>query len=191
MEQFSVNEEQNLEIGTLVDTILSSAGGRQKLEEICAEANCVQGRLGTQLKEICNNDCTDWKQFQADQEKNSSGLWANKWSPVTICIALAIYSRSPAAYHSLKSLNILNLPCDRTLKGYMYKHSSSPGISEDSLLDSAQKHESFKKEEAQKECPIPVGEGVLIWDEVKFSPKSFGTVAMALFLGFLYHLMTS
>ena len=51
--------------------------------------------------------------------------------------ALAIFSRSPAAYHAVRSLGILNLPCDRTLKGHMY-HSSSPGNNEEGLLERAQ-----------------------------------------------------
>ena len=35
---------------------------------------------------------------------------------------------SPAAYHALKSLGIIQLPCDKTLRGCMYKYSSSSGI---------------------------------------------------------------
>ena len=81
--------------------------------------------------------------------------------------ALAIFSRSPSAYHAVRSLGILQLPCDRTLRGYMYRHASSPGINEEALLDRAQKYEDFKKERVAAGFVRPVGEGVLIWDEVK------------------------
>lgn len=83
--------------------------------------------------------------------------------------ALCIFSRSPTAYHALKSLGIIQLPCDRTLRGYMYKYSSSPGICEDALLERAKKYESYKKEQVEAGNLKPVGEGVLIWDEVKVS----------------------
>ena len=87
-------------------------------------------------------------------------------------LALAIYSRSPSAYHAVRSLGILNLPCDRTLKGHMYQHSRSPGISEDALLLRAQQYNSYKEERVKNGLPRPVAEGVLIWDEVKVQFQS-------------------
>ena len=80
---------------------------------------------------------------------------------------MAIFSRSPAVYHAIKSLGILQLPCDRTLRGYMYKYSSSPGINEEALLYRAKKYDQFKKEHVEAGFVKPVGEGVLMWDEVK------------------------
>ena len=59
-------------------------------------------------------------------------------------IALAIFSRSPAAYHAVRSLGIFQLPCDKTVRGYMYKHASSPGIQEDGLLDRAKRYDAYK-----------------------------------------------
>ncbi len=88
---------------------------------------------------------------------------------LVVIIALSIYSRSPSAYHALKSLGILNLPCDKTLKGHMDQHSKKSGINEEALLDLAQKYECFQQERVQKGFVRPVGEGVLIWDEVKVS----------------------
>ena len=84
-----------------------------------------------------------------------------------VYIALAIFTRSPSAYHALKSLNILQLPCEKTLKGYMYKHSSAPGINEDALCESEKRYEEFKDERKKNGFKEPVGEGVLMWDEVK------------------------
>jgi hypothetical protein len=58
--------------------------------------------------------------------------------------ALSIFSRSPAAYHAVRSMGLMQLPCDKTLRGYMYKHASAPGISEEHLLESAKRFETFK-----------------------------------------------
>ena len=83
--------------------------------------------------------------------------------------ALCIFSMSPAAYHALKSLGIIQLPCDKTLRGCMYKYSSSSGICEDAFLERAKKYELYKKERVEAGHLETVGEGVLIWDEVKVS----------------------
>ena len=84
-----------------------------------------------------------------------------------ISVAMAIFSRSPAAYHAVRSLGILQLPCDRTLKGYMKRHSTFPGINEDSLYQAAQRFAVFKANRVEAGFAPPVQEGVLIWDEVK------------------------
>ena len=81
--------------------------------------------------------------------------------------ALAIFSRSPSVYHAVRSLGILNLPCDKTLKSHMYQHSSSPGINEEALLERAQQYDSYKEKRVKSGFVRPVGEGVLIWNEVK------------------------
>lgn len=84
-------------------------------------------------------------------------------------VALSIFSRSPAAYHAVLSLGTFQLLCDRTLRGYMYKYSASPGISEEALLERAKKYKAFKEEQVEAGYQRPVGEGVLMWDEVKVS----------------------
>ena len=81
--------------------------------------------------------------------------------------ALAIFSRSPAAYHAVRLMGILQLPCDKTLRRYMYKHASSPGINEEQLLESAKRFEAFKAQYVGEGMHLPIGEGVLIFDEVK------------------------
>ena len=35
-------------------------------------------------------------------------------------LALAIYSKSPAAFHAVQSMGILQLPCDKTLRARVY-----------------------------------------------------------------------
>ena len=86
---------------------------------------------------------------------------------LSIHVALAIFSRSPAAYHAVRSMGIIQLPCDKTLRGYMYKHASSPGISEEHLLENAKCFREFKSQRVSDGMAPPVGEGVLIFDEVK------------------------
>ena len=83
-----------------------------------------------------------------------------------MCAALAIFSRSPAAYHAVRSMGIIQLPCDKTLRGYMYKRASSPGISEEHLLESAKRFHEFKSQHVSDGMAPPEG-GVLIFDEVK------------------------
>ena len=80
---------------------------------------------------------------------------------------MSIYSRSPAAYHGLKSLGILQLPCDRTLRQHMTYQTS--GIDEEVMLEKSKEYNAFKKERVRDGYVKSVGEGVLIWDEVKVS----------------------
>ena len=93
-------------------------------------------------------------------------------SPSLYVLALAMFSRSPSAYHAVRSLGILQLPCDRTLRGYMYRHASSPGINEEALLDRAPKYDNFKEERLAAGFARPIGEEILIWDEVKVSMRT-------------------
>ena len=51
----------------------------------------------------------------------------------------------------------------------MYKYSSSPGISEESLFDRAEMYKAFSEKRVEAGHSRPVGEGVLMWDEVKVS----------------------
>lgn len=45
--------------------------------------------------------------------------------------------------------------------------SSTSGINEEALLDQAQKYKIFQEERVENGFVKPVGEGVMIWDEVK------------------------
>ena len=46
------------------------------------------------------------------------GKRSNRWSAVTIRLALAVYCRSPAAYDALKSFGLLQLPSRSTLQAF-------------------------------------------------------------------------
>ena len=58
-------------------------------------------------------------QFNQDQIRNEPGNSGNRFSVILYRIALAIFSRSKAAYEALKSFNILSLPSVSSLKQYV------------------------------------------------------------------------
>ena len=84
-------------------------------------------------------------------------------------IALAIYSRSLAAFKALRSLKILNLPCEQSMKTHMNCLRKEEGVNEDDLRYSAKKYEEHKRTLALEGKHLHTGEGVLIWDETKVS----------------------
>ena len=81
--------------------------------------------------------------------------------------AMAIYSRSPAAFRAVRSLGILQLPCDKTVKQFMHRHNTSCGIDDEALMLSAHRYDSYKSERKTQGLPLPLSIRVLIWDEVK------------------------
>ena len=105
-------------------------------------------------------------------------------------IALAVYTRSPAAYDSLRSFKLLQLPCVRTLKHYVDFNLEEAGEVEKRLVDKKTEYDKLvslqkerlktKKVRRQEENEVqnceedvsiegvlPIGEGSLILDEVK------------------------
>lgn len=84
-----------------------------------------------------------------------------------IFIAFAVFSRSPSAYHALRGPGILNLPCAKTIRGYMNQHSSSHGIHDDLIQESSSKYEEHIAKLGKKGHARPLKEGILIWDETK------------------------
>ena len=75
-------------------------------------------------------------------------------------IALAVYSRSPAAYEALKSFQILQLPSRSTLQSYTGAFLHDPGASSSCLDDQVAQYILFcqklraegKKESKKMEC---------------------------------------
>lgn len=49
---------------------------------------------------------------------SATGSRGNRWSLVTIRLALAVYTRSPAAYSALKNFGLIQLPSQSTLQAY-------------------------------------------------------------------------
>lgn len=80
---------------------------------------------------------------------------------------MAIYLRIPAAYEALKSFNILQLPCQSTLKAYTGAFMHDPGARSDCIVDQVSHYVTFKEHFLKSGKQEPKADGVLIFDEVK------------------------
>lgn len=78
-------------------------------------------------------------------------------------VALAVYSRSPAAFEALKSLNILQLLSRSSLQAYLSSHQHNPGVKEESL---ALQFDLYSQHKATK-SHVSTVDGILIFDEVR------------------------
>lgn len=86
--------------------------------------------------------------------------------------ALAVYSRSPAAFDALRNFKILQLPSVATLKSYTKSNKEPPGLCAQRLAQERCHYDTKVQEhiESGKPCP-PLSEGVLVVDEVKVAAK--------------------
>ena len=88
-----------------------------------------------------------------------------------IYAALAIYLRSPAAFESIRDMHILQLPSKRSLQDYVSANLLRPGINHDYMARQYHMYSKHSEDVSVKsDCP-PVGEGILIFDEVKVQTK--------------------
>ncbi|CAH3152710.1 unnamed protein product [Porites evermanni] len=87
---------------------------QNELDQIFEEAK----GSGDLLKRIWQQDLDERKAFWKDQNRNGKGRTRNRWSAITYRIALAISTRSPAAYEALISYQILKLPSVASLKHF-------------------------------------------------------------------------
>ena len=90
---------------------------------------------------------------------------------VTYRLALAVYSRSPAAYEALKSFNILQLPCRASLQAFFSANRTAPGVDEDKIAEQRCLYEAFKEEKVKQGKKKPLSKGALIFDKVKVQSK--------------------
>ena len=81
--------------------------------------------------------------------------------------ALAIYSRSPAAYEALKGFDILRLLAKSTLQAYSGAFNHAPGVSTACIADQVSRYVVYKEESKKEGRQEPMGDGVLVFDEVK------------------------
>ena len=82
-------------------------------------------------------------------------------------VALAIFTRSPAAYEALKNFDILQLPSRSLLQSYTGTFLHDPGTNSKCIADQVTQYVLFKAEcEKQGKHP-PKSDGVLVFDEVK------------------------
>ena len=93
---------------------------------------------------------------------SASGKRSNQWSMVTIRIgmleyidmlnyfmsflALAVFTRSPAAFEALKSFGILQLPSRSTLQSFTGAFLHEPGVSNQCIADQVAQYVTFKAE---------------------------------------------
>ena len=81
--------------------------------------------------------------------------------------ALAIYTRSPAAYEALKDFDILKLPSKATLQSYTGAFIHEPGASARCISDQVSCYLAFNEESRKLGKQESKGDGALIFDEVK------------------------
>lgn len=106
--------------------------------------------------------------WETDLARNRNGSHGNRWHPLTLRIALAIYSRSPQAYAAWKQFEFFKLPSKRTLQRYMNdEFKSNPGICMEKFALDVDHY--WKKQEGKRYPGL--GEGCLILDEVKIIAK--------------------
>lgn len=95
--------------------------------------------------------------------------WINLLQQFLSNTALAIYSRSPAAFRAVRSLGILQLPCSKEIRRIISKNADEPGINEVYLQKQSDLFKQFCKETMNRGKREPLGVGALIWDETKVS----------------------
>ncbi|XP_065914376.1 uncharacterized protein [Dysidea avara] len=139
---------------------------KAELEKVFAEGD--NHGVGTQIREVWTIDKRQQlAQFKVDQDRNVTGKQSNQWSMITIRIALAIFTRSPAAYEALKSFKILQLPSRSTLQSYTGTFLHEPGVSNQCIADQVARYVMFKAECEKQGKRKPQSDGVMIFDEVK------------------------
>ena len=99
------------------------------------------------------------------------GRTGNSWSAITYRIALAIFTRSPAAYEALKSYQILKLPSVASLKQFTSANKQPTGLNLPHLHDAKQAYAAYKEEQKEQGFLEPKEYGGLIFDEVKVVRK--------------------
>lgn len=88
-----------------------------------------------------------------------------------IFIALAVFTRSPAAYDALQSFNILQLPSRSTLQAYKGSFLHQAGANHECILEQVAQFLVYcdeRKKEGNKES---IKAGVLVFDEVRVISK--------------------
>ena len=108
-----------------MSTIMSKIGDNFDVELNSLFAENSQSAI---LRQIWEHDKAESKRwFSQDQKKNETEKSGNRFSVIRLRIALAIFSRSKAAYEALKSFEILSLPSVSTLKQNMRANVEDPG----------------------------------------------------------------
>ena len=89
-------------------------------------------------------------------------------------MALAIYTRCPVLFDDLKKLDILQLPCRRSLERVTAKRTVEEGIHEERIIKQLTLFNQFKTTAVLSGRPEPLGVGELIlFDETKGIPVAY------------------
>ncbi len=145
-----------------------------ELETILKEANKTSPETSDIIAESWKQDTLDRKNFFRDQARNMTGNKGNTWSTVTYRVALAIMSRSKSAYEALKSFKILQLPSVSTLKKFVNFRLHDSGINSEIqgyVQEQSNNYKKYKEELRRKGKKMPLGEGLIIFDEVRVTSK--------------------
>ncbi len=166
--KIELNDEQDKEMKDIVSIINKKY--ESEVQSVLEEASEQSSETGAIMRDIWEQDTKDREDFVKDQIRNKTGSKANVWSSITYRVALAIFTRSPSAFESLKSFKILQLPSTESLKRIASSCLHDPGINEGIetyIEDQSSKYAAYKEEMLKRDKPEPLGEGVLIFDEVK------------------------
>ena len=82
-------------------------------------------------------------------------------------VALAIYTRSPAAFRAVRSLGILQLPFSKEPQRVVSKNADGSGIHEHYIAHQSEVYIKFCDNKVASGSKRPLGVGVLIFDETK------------------------
>lgn len=160
----------------IVNTIGSQFG--EELNKLFSE-----NKQGDTIRKIWENDIKENKiAFMKDQAKNT-GDTGNRFSTATYRVALAIFSRSPAAYEALKSFDILTLPSVSTLKTFMRANVEDPGPVYERLAEEHKHYNEIKELKRKVGQVTPSNEGALIFDEVKVTSNIYWNAKSNKFIG--------
>eukprot|EP00733_Pompholyxophrys_punicea_P000776 Pompholyxophrys_punicea_v1_NODE_280_length_2395_cov_11.619231.p1 type:complete len:661 gc:universal NODE_280_length_2395_cov_11.619231:400-2382(+) len=114
----------------------------------------------------------DRKKFYADQQNGLARTSLNqrkgmRFNPITLRIALAIFSRCPSAYRAMKQFSILSLPSESTLKSYIANYRHGSGIDKGYMEVLKAYVDKFNR--VTRESPNVVKDGWIIFDETVIS----------------------
>ena len=82
-----------------------------------------------------------------------------------------MYTRSPAAYEALKGFDVLKLPSVSSLKAFTGSNLEAPGDIQKRLSESYTDYQAMIEQKKAQGLKTPLGEGVVIFDEVKVASK--------------------
>ena len=173
-----LNEDQSEQMKNIMETVEKNFS--DDLNNVLKESETHSDFL----QEMWQKDLVKSKaQFTMDQLRNETGSSGNRFSVISYRIALAIFSRSKAAYEALKTFNILSLPSVSSLKQYMRASVEDPGPMHDRMKEERENYANLCDVKVKAKLPPPLWEGALIFDEVKVTANVYWNAKANKFMG--------